>query len=171
MNILSIEIKAKVDELEIVEERLKAANARYIGLDTQVDTYFQVAQGRLKLRQGNIENSLIRYHRPESKDLKRSEVQLQKLPQDTTALKEILTENLGIKVEVEKERKIFFIDNVKFHLDRVEGLGAFVEIEALGEGTEKSEQELSHQCEYYINYLKLDRANFIDQSYSDLLLK
>lgn len=170
MNILSIEIKARVEDLTKVEARLKAAQARYIGLDTQVDTYFTVAQGRLKLRQGEIENSLIRYHRPESKDLKRSEVQLQKLPKDNSALKAILLETLGLKVEVTKKRQIYFIDNIKFHLDQVEGLGHFVEIEALGEGNDKTEEELSAQCEHFIDYLELYREHFIDQSYSDMLL-
>ena len=169
MNILSIEIKAKVANLTRIAALLQSKNARFVGEDHQIDTYFKVADGRLKLRQGNIENSLIRYHRPESLELKRSAVLLQKLPTDNEALRQILTESLGLFKVVEKKRKIYFIDNVKFHLDEVLGLGTFVEIEALDLGQDKTEQELAAQCDYYIDFLGLDRGRFVDKAYSDLI--
>lgn len=169
MNILSIEIKAKVANLTKIAVLLQSKNARFVGEDHQIDTYFNVATGRLKLRQGNIENSLIRYHRLESRDLKRSEVQLQKLLEDNAALHQILTETLGIFKIVDKKRRIYFIDNVKFHLDEVAGLGSFVEIEALDLEQNKTEQQLSVQCDYYIDLLGLDRGSFVDKSYSDLI--
>ena len=55
----NIEIKAKVKDLEPIRKRLKSLNPRYIGLDHQIDTYYKVKQGRLKLREGNIETNLI----------------------------------------------------------------------------------------------------------------
>jgi adenylate cyclase class 2 len=169
MNILSIEIKAKVADLTRIEALLQSKDARFVGEDHQIDTYYKVDEGRLKLRQGNIENSLIRYHRPESLELKRSSVLLQKLPADNEALRQILLETLGLFKVVDKKRNIYFIANVKFHLDEVLGLGTFVEIEALDLEQDKTEQELATQCDYYIDFLGLDRASFVDKSYSDLI--
>jgi adenylate cyclase class IV len=65
MNIKNYEFKAKVDEIQKYENKLLALNPDYKKLDHQIDTYFNVEQGRLKLRKGNIENSLINHcHRP-----------------------------------------------------------------------------------------------------------
>jgi len=58
MNILNIEIKVKYEYPEKIEKILIKNHARFIGEDHQIDTYFQVDEGKLKLREGNIENSL-----------------------------------------------------------------------------------------------------------------
>ena len=70
LNIQIIEIKARCQNLPWIKSRLENAQARYIGLDAQTDTYFNCSNGRLKLREGNIESRLIHYHRNEVKDLK-----------------------------------------------------------------------------------------------------
>ena len=63
MNIKNFEFKAKVEDLEKYEKKLLTLNPKYQGLDHQIDTYFNAKFGRLKLREGNIENSLINYDR------------------------------------------------------------------------------------------------------------
>jgi predicted adenylyl cyclase CyaB len=170
-NVISIEIKAKLDDTKRIIRLLEGLGADFNGEDKQSDTYFKVSKGRLKLREGNIENNLIQYDRPESKDLKRSEVKLLPLEPGENQLKQILTRSLGVDVVVEKSRRIYFIDNVKFHIDKVKGLGQFVEIEALDSEGQKTEQELSEQCDYYVDLFGLSRDEFIPFSYSDLLRK
>ncbi len=170
MNILNIEIKIKVNNSKEIEAALLEKNAQYIGEDHQIDTYFKIPRGRLKLREGNIENSLILYQREETKNLKKSVVKLQKLGKENTGLKDILTNLFGVFKVVDKRRKIFFIDNVKFHIDTVKGLGKYVEIEAISSDKKYNETELTAQCDAYIDYLKLDRNAFIDKSYSDLVV-
>ena len=59
MAFINVEIKARVDSGEEVKQLLEAAQARFEGVDHQIDTYFNTPNGRLKLRQGNIEQSLI----------------------------------------------------------------------------------------------------------------
>ena len=81
-----------------------------------------------------------------------------------------MTKSLGVLVIVDKQREIYFIDNVKFHLDTVKSLGTFVEIEALDqEGTIGKEQLLA-QCHYYINLFAILPDDLVAVSYSDLLL-
>ena len=125
------EFKARTDHLDELEAKLKTLNPHYVGEDHQIDTYFNVTEGRLKLRQGNIENSLIRYHRENAADSKLSQVLLYK-HQPAPELKTILESSLGVDVVVDKLRKIYFIDHVKFHFDRVQGLGTFIEVEIDG---------------------------------------
>ncbi len=59
MSILNFEFKAKTEDLDDLEKKLLILNPTFIGEDNQTDTYFNVTQGRLKLREGNIENALI----------------------------------------------------------------------------------------------------------------
>ena len=60
---INIEIKAKSNNQDIIREILKSRNADFKGIDHQIDTYFKVNNGRLKLREGKIENHLIHYQR------------------------------------------------------------------------------------------------------------
>lgn len=168
MDIVNIEIKARCHNPENIRQQLIDAQAEYKGLDHQIDTYFNTEQGRLKLRQGSIEKSLIFYDRPESKSLKTSTIILNRLTENDEILRKQLMAAIGSKVVVDKQRHIYFIDNVKFHVDHVEGLGHFVEIEAIGKPGE--EPALQKQCQHYVNFLAIDQADFIDKSYSDMIL-
>ena len=170
MNHINIEIKAKCFHTQKVEAFLLSAGANFVGLDHQKDTYFNVPDGRLKLRQGNIENSLIFYNRPNQEGPKQSDFYLSKIS-DGSATEQLLAKALGIKVVVEKNRKIFFIDNVKIHLDEVPGLGSFVEIEAGNlNDPGKTIEDLHAQCNYYMQAFEIEKADLIDHSYSDMLL-
>ena len=171
MNIIIKEIKAYCDNPEVIEKYLIENSATYKGIDHQIDTYFNVPNGRLKLRQGTIESNLIQYNRIEVKDIKKSEVKLFHAVNDQADLYEVLKSALGIKAVVDKKRKIFFIENVKFHIDEVAKLGSFVEIEAIGEKGVSDEEELQMQCDFYIKALKIKKADLIDASYSDLIMK
>ena len=63
MGFINIEIKARTSNPDKIRALLLANNAEFKGIDEQTDTYFNVPAGRLKLRQGNIENALIYYTR------------------------------------------------------------------------------------------------------------
>jgi len=91
-------------------------DSHFAGENHQIDTYFNVPYGRLKLREGNIENALIHYYRPDVSGSKPSNVELYRhVPEKN--LKEILTTALGIKTIVSKKRRIWFVKNVKIHFD------------------------------------------------------
>ncbi|HLR32473.1 MAG TPA: hypothetical protein VK074_08285, partial [Fodinibius sp.] len=66
--------------------------------------------------------------------------------------------------------KIYFIKNVKFHFDVVEDLGTFIEVEAIDNGDEFTIDKLRAQCNKYFDYFKLNKADLVDKSYSDLIV-
>jgi predicted adenylyl cyclase CyaB len=164
-----VEIKAKCQDLHAIRSLLKAENAVYHGLDHQVDTYFNVSNGRLKLREGNIENNLIHYFRENIRGPKYSEVSLFRSEPKST-LKQILTNAVGIIAVVDKQREIYFIDHVKFHLDKVKDLGTFVEIEAIDETGQIDRKSLQKHCERYLELFDIPESDLIPVSYSDLIL-
>jgi adenylate cyclase class 2 len=99
MQILNVEFKATSSCVNILEEKLNTLNPLFIGEDDQTDTYFNVPKGRLKLREGNIENALIYYERENTANAKSSSVILYKHHPDY-GLKNILATLHGIKVIV-----------------------------------------------------------------------
>lgn len=170
MAYINIEIKARSNNQEQIREILKSRNADFKGIDHQIDTYFKVSLGRLKLRQGKIENHLIYYQRENKQGPKQSDVVLFK-SDPKSSLKEILTKALGILVVVDKKREIYFIDNVKFHIDTVEDLGTFVEIEAIDSDGTIGKAKLLKQCQFYLDLFEVSQKDLISVSYSDLLLE
>lgn len=167
-SIINIEFKARSNRHEQHRAMLKELRARHSGRDHQIDTYFRCARGRLKLREGTVETSLIHYRRPDDRGSKRSDVILHQVT-DTESLKAILTEAYGVEVVVEKLRDIYFIDNVKVHLDVVPGLGSFLEVEAIAPSDGADVQALSQQCEEMRRRFGIEPGDMEPRSYSDLM--
>jgi predicted adenylyl cyclase CyaB len=170
MAILNIEFKAVTNRLADLETLLLQHNPLFVGEDHQVDTYFNVSAGRLKLREGNIENALIHYEREDFAGAKSSHVLLYQHQPDKT-LREILIKTLGIKAVVDKRRKIYFINNVKFHFDKVEGLGTFVEVETIDKDGSIGKEKLQEQCNKYADLFGFGEEDFCSDSYSDMILE
>lgn len=167
---LNIEIKAYCSNPDEIRTILQNKGAEFKGTDHQIDTYFNCTHGRLKLREGNIENNLIHYQRQNTEGPKRSDVILFKSDPDSS-LKKLLEASLGILTVVDKKREIYFIDNVKFHVDEVKTLGSFVEIEAIDQTLDIGEFKLMEQCNHYVDLFQIQTDDLIADSYSDLLIK
>jgi predicted adenylyl cyclase CyaB len=166
---INIEFKVRTNSVEALEQKLLQLNPKFIGTDHQIDTYFNTKVGRLKLREGNIENALIHYVRENTATAKQCDVLLYQ-HQPNVILKQILATANGVKVIVDKTRKIYFVDNVKFHFDTVQQLGTFIEVEAIDTDGTIGVETLKEQCNYYINFFELEQNDFVELSYSDLLL-
>lgn len=170
MNVLNVEIKARCEDPDRIRLILEDHDADFKGTDHQVDTYFNVPDGRLKLRQGTIEQNLIYYRRPDSKSPETSDINL--VPAEhPEQLHNLLDNALGTKVVVDKKREIYFINNVKFHIDQVEKLGSFVEIEAIDEDGSLGKKQLHEQCQKYLDILGIEEEDLIAESYSDMLME
>lgn len=169
MNVRNVEIKARCEDADLIRSILETHNAEFKGTDHQIDTYFNIPDGRLKLRQGTIEENLIFYRRPDAKTPETSDINL--VPAEHPEQLHALLDNaLGTKVVVDKKREIYFIDNVKFHIDRVEKLGRFVEIEAIDEDNSLGQKKLHEQCQKYLDILGIEEEDLIAESYSDMLI-
>ena len=165
----NIEIKATCENSYYIEKVLAERQAQFIGVDHQIDTYFVTPNGRLKLREGNIENNLIFYERSDQVGPKQSDIILYR-SEAVPTLKTLLEKSMGIKVVVDKQRKIFFLENVKFHIDEVKGLGHFVEIEAIDEDGSIGIEKLEEQCRFYMELFEISATDLVAVSYSDLML-
>lgn len=159
-----------MDDLASLEARLLELHPRFIGDDHQVDTYFKVPRGRLKLRKGNVENALIFYIRSNEACARTSQVIMEPL-QAGSAVPELIHALYDVLVVVDKRRRIYRLDHCKFHLDSVEGLGLFGEVEVIDENRTGDEAALLKQAEYFRNYLGISEKDILSESYSDLLLQ
>lgn len=168
MKVLNFEFKARLRNAAHVRSILKSQRARFLGTDHQVDTYFRVPEGRLKIREGRIENSLIFYRRTNSAHARRSAVEMMLLPR-RHSVRSILSSALKILAVVDKRREIYFAGNVKIHLDRVRGLGAFVEVEAMTRTGDI--RKVRAQAAKFQKLFAIPNSDIVPLSYSDLILK
>jgi homotetrameric cytidine deaminase len=127
----NVELKARDPDPERSLARCVALGAEDRGELRQRDTYFAARRGRLKLREqepGGAE--LIAYERDDHPHARESRYRIAPVA-DPGALREALDAALGTAVVVDKRRRLFLWEGVRIHLDRVEGLGAFVELEGV----------------------------------------
>lgn len=132
----------------------------------QRDTFFRVANGKLKLREEDIRAMLIHYGRKETDSLQLSNYEIVPIP-DAENTRAMLAEALGVIAEVRKDRILLVRANVRLHLDRVEGLGDFGEIEAViaaGDDPEASRAAVDET----LAALQIGRNDLIDISYFEI---
>jgi len=168
MKHLNYEFKARLKNEKLVHAVLKRLRARRVGTDHQVDTYFHVPAGRLKVRQGRIENALIFYQRPDAPRARRATVATMLLPR-RNSLREILAAGLGVLAVVKKRREIYFVGNVKIHLDRVRRLGKFLEVEAISRTGDV--KKIRAQARKFQKLFAVSSSDIVPQSYCDLILQ
>lgn len=112
------------------------------GVLSQLDTYFLVPHGRLKLREEEgARPHLIAYERPDRAAERESRYRIVEVD-EPEALKAALGAALGVRAVVAKERRLFLWEEVRIHLDRVDGLGEFIEFEAVADsGSDLTREE------------------------------
>ena len=126
------ELKARCDDLAAVRARLRG-RARHERTLRQVDTYFVVARGRLKLRETRGSAQLIYYERPDRAAAKRSDVVIVPV-RDGGGVVALLGRALGVRAVVAKVRESWRWRGVQVLLDTVDGLGTFVELKKVVRG-------------------------------------
>ncbi len=160
----NLEIKVKFDDISLAQKIAFEVGAELKDDFVQVDTYFKVSDGRLKLREfdtGEVE--LIFYRRDETNDKRWSDYEVLKVG-EAIELKNLLSKALGVDVVVEKRRKVFIYKNARIHIDTVKGLGNFIEFEVFDDG-----RDVDGLMEFLIDKFSLRTAEFVRVSYSDLL--
>jgi adenylate cyclase class IV len=127
----NIEIKARINSVESLLARARALADGAPQLIRQHDSFYAVAHGRLKLRRlGDGRAELIHYHRADGLQARASDYQ--RLPvTDAEAVHRLLERACGGCGEVRKQRWLLLAGRTRIHLDRVEGLGDFMELEVV----------------------------------------
>jgi homotetrameric cytidine deaminase len=137
------------------------------GVQRQRDTYFRARSGRLKLREQEPGGAvLIQYDRPDAAEARESRYRLTPVD-DADDLRASLDAALGTLVVVDKERHLFVWDGVRIHLDTVDGLGSFVELEGVAAADSDLEPE-REKVAHLQQALGID--DVLTDSYSDRLL-
>jgi len=165
----NLEIKARCADLVAARERAARIATEHLGVDEQTDTYFRVPHGRLKLRESSLSGGqLIPYLRPDERGPKRSDYQVIPVP-DPTATRALFEAILGRHRVVKKRREIFLYENVRIHLDEVEGLGAFLELEAVFDGSASELRVQEEKVAFLMRELEIAADALLDVSYEGLL--
>ena len=166
----NVEVKARFRRTRKTDRVLNRFKARRILVEDQVDTYYDVSRGRMKVREhadGSAE--LIHYSRSANEGPSISDYEIVPL-KSKSHIKEILKKEHGVRAVVKKHREVWIWRNVRIHFDKVETLGTFVEFEAvLGYG--ESEEEGRRKVEILMSAFGITERDLIYQSYEDFLMQ
>ncbi|MBN1784643.1 MAG: class IV adenylate cyclase [Candidatus Bathyarchaeota archaeon] len=165
-----IEIKARVNDHELLRKKLSALGAEYKGTFQQSDLYFKVPEGRLKLREveANSTVELIYYNREDIAGPKTDDAFILRI-QEPGELKKILKKILKPLIVIDKVREIYLHCGIQIHLDSVEKLGKFIEFEKQTTDTPESIVRSRLSLQKLMEKLEIDPSNLESHSYSDLL--
>jgi adenylate cyclase class IV len=166
----NIEIKARVADRAALEQRAVALADQGAVQIFQDDTFFICPEGRLKLRDfGDGKAELIFYTRADQHGPKTSFYRIAP-SNDPAALRETLGLALGERGRVVKQRTLYLAGRTRIHLDRVEGLGDFMELEVvLAEGEDEADGR--READQLMNKLGIAPEQLIEGAYLDLLSK
>jgi len=164
----NVEIKARTLELHAIRARAARLSTAPAQILSQTDTFFVVPHGRLKVREfADGSGELIAYSRSDQLGPKESvyrRVACEKAQDLAAALARALPQR-GVVV---KRREVFLVGRTRIHLDEVEGLGCFVELEVVlrdGEGVERGQREARD----LLDALEIPATDLVASAYIDLL--
>lgn len=167
----NIEIKAKYTNHDKARQLCQDLGAACLGTVRQIDTYFRVQKGRLKLREQDAGTAeLIAYVRPDQEVPKCSEFVVIKVDCPTT-VKEIFSALLSVETVVQKSRTIYILDSARIHIDEVDGMGRFLEVEVLcGSGDDAAIQTATIRALELMKAFEITPKDLIPGSYRELRL-
>jgi adenylate cyclase, class 2 len=165
----NIELKARDPDPARSLEISLAVGAEDRGWLQQLDTYFKVPKGRLKLREQDGRAELIHYERSDEPVERESDYRIARI-EEPEGLKEALASALGVLVTVEKSRRLLLWRSVRIHLDEVPGLGTFIELEAVAERDSDLSVEYRNVAELR-TMLGITAERILAVGYSDELLR
>jgi predicted adenylyl cyclase CyaB len=163
----NLEAKFKLADLERARQQGEAVGFSPRAVMEQRDTFFRVHNGKLKLREEDGSASLIYYGREDNRDFKLSHYEIVAVS-DPDKLRAMLSEALGVIASVRKRRVLLQRDHIRLHLDRVEGLGDFGEIEAVLPADADPDDSLP-AVEQLLAALGVDHRSLIGASYFEMM--
>jgi adenylate cyclase class IV len=165
----NVEVKVRCADLSSARAAALRLGAQPWADEEQVDTYFATRAGRLKLRViDGARAELIPYLRADRAGARRSDYRVIPVP-DAEGTRALLGELLGVHRVVRKRREVLLWRNVRIHLDCVAGLGSFLELEAVFDGSAESERRERDAIAWLLRELGLAAEPCIAGSYESLL--
>jgi predicted adenylyl cyclase CyaB len=164
----NVEIKARVQDLAGLHERAEQLSDTPVELLLQEDTFFVVPKGRLKLRVLAPDRGQLVYYEREDRAGPKSSYYLVAPTPDPASLHAALAAALGVRGVVRKRRWLFLVGQTRVHLDDVEELGAFMELEVVLQPGQSSEEGQAI-AEDLMERLGIAREDLIEGAYMDLL--
>ena len=163
----NLEAKFRIDDAALARRRAEALGFSMRATLEQRDTFFRVTHGKLKLREEADSAALIRYGRVRRDALELSDYEIVAVV-DPAALRALLGAALGVLAEVRKQRTLLLRRNLRLHLDQVEWLGSFGEIEAVMTAEEPPGRYRAEVTEL-LAALQIDSNKLISKSYFELM--
>lgn len=163
----NVELKLRLADPEAARRRIEAVAEHGPELLEQEDVFFHSRRGRLKLRRSGESAELIYYERPDREEPAESQY-LKTACSEPAALEAMLSVALGARGAVRKRRHLYHVGSVRLHLDDVENLGWFLEIEAVLEPSEEVAVG-RRRVRDLLSRLDLDGAEPLAAAYIDLL--
>ena len=164
----NIEIKARARNFADLQRRAEALSDTPAEVIPQEDTFFPTAKGRLKLRQLAPDHAqLVYYERTDGSGPKRSNYSIFET-RDPEGLKTVLRQALGVRGVVRKTRNLYLVGQTRIHLDEVEGLGEFMELEVVLR-PEQSDAEGQAIARDLMTRLGVQEEDLLEGAYMDLL--
>lgn len=163
----NLEIKVPVQNLKKLINIVESHKGMKIYSSRQIDVYYKIPAGRLKIRNSSGEKSIIYYKRNEDGRERWSNFEVIKVnnPEEWIKFFDKFLERL---VVVDKHRTLYHLENTRIHFDRVKNLSNFVELETKVVTTRKAARK---EFEKILKLLNLNPENQILNSYSDLILE
>lgn len=167
---VNIEFKARLHDLDRQEQAILELTQSQPEMLFQRDTFFQCSRGRLKLREISGEQPhLIQYFRTDEAEPRRCDYLIAPIT-DPTMLTEALERAHGIRGIVRKLRKLWIVDQTRIHLDHVDGLGDFIELEVVLTDEQDDDDGYCIAAQFRERLLIRDE-DIIDFAYIDMLEK
>ena len=164
----NVEIKATVENLATLRARAQSLASAPAEVIDQTDTFFAVPRGRLKVRAfTDGSGELIAYERDDEPGPKQSTYTRVEC-RDARALSDALARVLPVRGVVVKRRELFLVGRTRIHLDQVEALGSFVELEVVLAADESAENWRREARELLVS-LQISEATLVAEAYIDLV--
>ena len=163
----NIEIKAKIRDFDQLKKQVEQISDTPVEIIPQTDTFFHTPQGRLKLRELADHGQLIYYERADASGPKQSNYFISRI-NEPAPLIEVLTFALGVRGVVRKQRWLYWVGKTRIHLDRVEGLGDFLELEVVLDDDDTPEEGERIAAEL-MRTLGIEATDLVEGAYMDLL--
>jgi adenylate cyclase class IV len=166
---LNVEIKARIcGDPQALRTRARALGTRPAMVMHQEDTFFRTVSGRLKLRVPDCGGAELIYYERRDEPGPRPSVYFVAPVDDPVALKAVLSAALGVRGVVRKRRELVLAGNTRIHVDDVEGLGSFLELEVmLSEG--EAPEVGNGTCARFMHVLGVGEDDLVDSAYIDLI--